>query len=103
MGILCFDKYGFSMPLGRDEIPVGDTVHLRVRMNGRYGFFAYSTDGVAYNDIPYRLDAAKLSDEYTTPLGFTGAFAGMSCIDLVDKKGYADFLYARYRPLDADI
>ena len=29
LGILCFDKYNFAMPLGKDEMSVGDTVHLR--------------------------------------------------------------------------
>ena len=100
LGILCFDKYGFSMPLGDQEIPAGDTVHLRVKMDGRYGFFGYSPDGLEYIDIPYRLDAARLSDEYATPLGFTSAYVGMCSIDFVDKQGYADFLYARYQPLE---
>jgi len=99
LGILAFDKYDFSMPLESAEIPVGDTVHLRVKVDGRYGYFGYSADGVTYTDIPYRLDAAKLSDEYATPLGFTGAYVGMCCVDMVDRKSYADFLYARYRPL----
>lgn len=102
LGILCLDKYEFSMPLGEEEIPVPDTVHLRVRMDGRYGTFSYSLDGEEYHDILYRLDAAKLSDEYATPLGFTSAFVGMYSIDLVDKQGYADFLYARYRALDTE-
>ena len=99
LGILCFDKYGFTMPLGEDEIIVSDTVHLCVRMDGRYGFFAYSDDGTAYKEIPYRLDAARLSDEYATPSGFTGASIGMCCIDFVDKQSYADFLCARYRTI----
>ena len=103
LGILCFDKNDFSMPLGEEEIAVTGTVHLRLRMDGRYGYFSYSMDGEAYNEIPYRLDSAKLSDEYATPLGFTGAFVGMGAVDLVDKSGYADFLYASYRPLETGL
>lgn len=100
LGLLCFDKYSFSMPLGENEIVVGDgVVHLRVEANGRYGYFSYSTDGETYVKIPHRLDLSKLSDEYATPMGFTGAFVGMNCIDMVDKKGYADFLYFTYRPM----
>jgi len=102
LGVLCFDKERFSMPLADDEIPVGNLVHLRLRMDGRYGCFSYSLDGETYCEIPYRLDSAILSDEYATPLGFTGAFVGMSCVDLVDKHSFADFLYARYRPFGRD-
>ena len=108
LGILCFDKGEFSMPMAEAEIPVNGIARLRLKMDGRYGFFSYSFDGDAdaagggsgeYRDIPYQLDAAKLSDEYASPLGFTGAFVGMCAVDLVDKKGYADFLYAKYRAL----
>ena len=99
LGILIFDKSRFAMPLGDHEIPVGDEVHLKVSMNGRYGAFSYSTDGKTYHEIPYRLDAAKLSDEYAAPMGFTGAFVGMSCVDMLDKTAYADFLYFKYRTL----
>lgn len=98
LGVLMFDKFRFSMPLGEAEIPVaGDTVHLKLVMEGRYGAFWYSEDGAEYREIPCRVDAVKLSDEYATPMGFTGAFVGMCCADLRDQSAYADFLYFRYQ------
>ncbi len=97
LGILVFDKFQFSMPLGDREIPIGDEVFLKVSINGRYGAFSYSSDGKLYYEIPYRIDASKLSDEYATPCGFTGAFVGMSCVDMLNKTAYADFLSFTYR------
>jgi xylan 1,4-beta-xylosidase len=44
------------------------------------------------------VDVGKLSDEYATPLGFTGAFVGMSSIDVADGSSYADFKRFAYKP-----
>ena len=53
-----------------------------------------------WNVIPYRIDVSTLSDEYASPMGFTGAFVGMSCQDMADASAYADFKYFEYRVLD---
>ena len=101
LGILFFDQGSFSMPLGASEIPiVGDTVYLKITVNKRFGFFSYSQDGQSFAQIPYRVDASKLSDDYAQPLGFTGAYVGMSCIDLRNGQGYADFRSFVYLPGD---
>lgn len=98
LGILCFDKYHFSMPLGDQEIPIpADRVHLRLTVHRRRGEFAWSLDGQHFEKLPYVIDVAKLSDEYATPMGFTGAFVGISCVDLNDKTAYADFDGFSYR------
>ena len=97
LGILAFDKFQFSMPLGDHEIPIGDEVYLKLSMSGRYGTFSYSVDGKVYHEISYRLDATKLSDEYATPTGFSGAFVGLSCVDLLNKTAYADYFSFTYR------
>lgn len=97
LGLLCFDKYHFSMPLAQQEIAVhAQQIHLRLKVQGRKGVFSYSEDGENFKEIPYVVDVAKLSDEYATPMGFTGAFVGMDCIDLRDKTAYADFAYFTY-------
>ncbi len=99
IGILCFDHGEFSMPLGKDEIPVpGGYVHMRLTVINDKGIFAYSLDGERWTEIPYVIDVRKLSDEYATPMGFTGAFVGMSSIDVADGHGYADFKHFVYSP-----
>jgi xylan 1,4-beta-xylosidase len=101
LGLLCFDKGKFSMPLGEEEIPVGDgKVYLRLTVKNKHGRFSYAKEDKQWMDIPYQLDASILSDEYAEPMGFTGAFIGMSCQDMTDKSGYADFYDFRYVALD---
>jgi xylan 1,4-beta-xylosidase len=101
LGILCFDKGNFSMPLGQQEIPVGNgKVHLKLVVRNKQGEFFYAKEDKQWKAIPYQFDASILSDEYATPMGFTGAFIGMSCQDLMDKTGYADFYSFRYQVLD---
>lgn len=101
LGILRFDKGNFSMPLGENEIPVGEgKIYLKLKVKDRYGEFYYAKEDLVWKDIPYRIDASTLSDEYATPLGFTGAFIGISCQDMRDSSAYADFYYFKYTVLD---
>lgn len=101
LGILAMDKGNFSMPLGDHEIPVGEgKTYLRLTVKGRNGVFSYAKEDLVWKDIPYQIDVSTLSDEYATPLGFTGAFIGMSCQDMNDSSAYADFSYFKYKVLD---
>jgi len=101
IGILHFTKNKFSMPLGEKEIPVGEgKIYLRLTAKNRFGRFSYAKEDLEWHAIPYRIDVSTLSDEYATPMGFTSAFAGMSCQDMADGSGYADFDYFTYRVLD---
>ncbi len=101
LGILCMDKGNFSMPLGEDEIPVGDgDLYLRLTVKNRQGEFSYAKEDMKWNVIPYTIDTSILSDENANPMGFTGAFVGMSCQDLADASAYADFSYFKYQLLD---
>lgn len=101
LGVLVFDNGAFSMPLGEREIPVHiDKLYLKLSVNRSKGRFFYSEDGVRWNDVDAEVDASKLSDDYTQPLGFTGAFIGMCCIDLVNESAYADFGEFIYSPGD---
>lgn len=101
LGLLCFDNGNFTMPLGDDEIPVGNgKLYLKLTVANRVGEFSFAGEDKKWKVIPYKLDASKLSDEYATPMGFTGAFVGMSCQDMMDGSGYADFYSFCYKALD---
>jgi len=97
LGLICMDGWNFSMPV--EEIPVDDgLIHLKLDVDGRYGVFSYSQHGDKYIELPYRVDVSTLSDDYADPLGFTGAFVGMMCVDMRDRTAYADFHSFSYTP-----
>lgn len=101
LGILCFNNGNFSMPLGEDEIPVGNgKLYLRLTVKNNYGEFSYANEDKNWKVINYKLDVSILSDEYASPMGFTGAFIGISCQDMMDKSGYADYTYFSYKVID---
>lgn len=93
VGILTFDKFDFTMTEAEDEIIVDTTkdIWLKVSVTGEKAVFSCSNDGKNYIEFEQIGDVTILSDEYATPLGFTGAFIGMQCIDLDDHTSYADF------------
>lgn len=98
LGLICMDNGSFSMPVDFELPAVDGAIHMKLTVKGKDGVFAYSLDGNTYTDIPYVIDVSKLSDDYTEPLGFTGAFLGMGCIDMRDKTAWADFNYFKYIP-----
>ncbi|MDF2533669.1 MAG: glycoside hydrolase family 43 [Clostridia bacterium] len=101
LGILGIDKGNFFMPLGENEIPIGDgKVYLRLTVKNRQGEFSYAKEDMKWKVIPYTIDTSILSDEYAKPMGFTGAFVGMSCQDMAYASAYADFNYFKYQLLD---
>ena len=81
---------GFELPLPKDK-----PVWLKVSIENSYGFFSYSLDGKIWHKIRPRIEAWKISDEYSG-LGFTGAFVGMFCVDGEFYTKYADFEYFKY-------
>ena len=98
LGLLCMNAWDFSMPVA--EIPIADgKIFMRLNVDGKSGKFSYSTDGTNYNEIQYCIDVTTLSDDYADPLGFTGAYVGMLCVDMRDKTAWADFHNFRYSPL----
>ena len=80
------------------EIPVEENkpVWIKLKVDGKKGFFWWSQDGVNFRQMRPLLDATKLSDEYGGQ-GFTGAFVGMYCADMVQYENYADFEYFIYK------
>ncbi len=100
LGILSKVRGNFTLPLGQKEIPVGTgPVHLKLKACRESARFSYSLDGENFTEIDYNIDVTVLSDECATPLGFTGAFIGMQCVDLRDKTATADFGYFVYTPI----
>ena len=82
-------------------------VKLKLTVQGIEGYFSYSTENKEWTDIRiggelYRIDARKISDEYTKDGGFTGAFVGMSCQDFETSSAYADFNCFEYREFELD-
>lgn len=59
-------------------------------------------DGEHFTEIPVRLDAKILSDDYVNQRYggfFTGAFVGLACVDLSGYDAQAEFDYFDYREL----
>jgi xylan 1,4-beta-xylosidase len=97
LGLICMDGWEFSMPIA--EIPLGEgKIFMKLNVDGRSGVFSYSCDGVEYTEIPHTIDVSTLSDDYAEPLGFTGAYVGMMCVDMRDRTAWADFHSFIYSP-----
>jgi xylan 1,4-beta-xylosidase len=94
------DRGDFAIPVAVEIPDAYAPLHLKLNVNGESGAFSYSLDGKTYTALDYAVDATKLSDDYARPLGFTGAFVGMQCVDMRDKTAYADFYSFEYVPRD---
>ena len=79
-------------------IPDG-VIHMKVKSSYDKAQFYYSLDGVEYTAVFDEIDTTILSDDYAQPLGFTGAFIGFACQDMVDRSAKAYFEYFKYSPL----
>jgi xylan 1,4-beta-xylosidase len=74
------------------------SIRLAAELEGEELQFRYSRDGETFEPLGEAQDATLLSDEHTTlGLGFTGAFAGVCCIDLRGARMPADFDYFEYQ------
>jgi xylan 1,4-beta-xylosidase len=100
LSLLVMDHGDFSIPVAVEIPDAYAPIHLRLVVKGEAGAFSYSLDGKAFTGLDFIVDATKLSDDYARPLGFTGAFVGMQCVDMRDKTAYADFYTFEYIPLD---
>lgn len=94
--------------IGGDVDFVGEFIPLTspecfLRIEIKYGelkFFA-GMDENNYQDIGPICDASTLSDDFTTPLGFTGNFLGLCCQDLSGSRIPADFDFFEYKRLES--
>lgn len=79
------------------RIPVEDIpVYLRLFVEGRRTWFAWSYDGADYQTIGRVFDTTKYSDEYCKYGEFTGTMAGLACADRMRHERYADFDFFEY-------
>jgi xylan 1,4-beta-xylosidase len=99
LSLLVMDHENFSIPVSVEIPDAYAPIHLRLVVKGETGVFSYSLDGKSYTELDFAVDATKRSDDYARPLGFTGAFVGMQCVDLRDKTAFADFYTFEYTPL----
>ena len=99
ISLLCSDAKKFSIPFELELPKKIGSICFKLSVKRRVGIFSYSLDGgKSYTDIGHEIDASTVSDDYADPLGFTGAFVGMCCVDMFDKTAYADFLHFEYIP-----
>ena len=72
------------------------SIYFRLKINGRMSYFEWSYDNKNYERIGQVFDTTKFSDEYCKYGEFTGTFVGITCIDSVLHKHYADFDFFEY-------
>jgi xylan 1,4-beta-xylosidase len=83
------------------ELPFAATEKLFLRMENNFAElrFAWSTDGVTWNDVDHVFEATMLGDWVSPHSNFTGTFWGVCCQDLSDRSVWAGFDYFDYQPL----
>ncbi len=87
----------YDEPLAQDILIDGLTeCYLKVEVDYHLLQFSYSADGKEWTLIGPIFDASTLSDEYTEPCRFTGAFVGLCCQDLSGQRKHADFDFFEY-------
>ena len=78
------------------------SVWLRTKVRTKTYSYEYSLNGKIWNDIPVRLDAKILSDDYVAQRYggfFTGAFVGLAAVDLSGYSQTAQFKHFDYTEL----
>lgn len=87
----------FDEPLAEGVCIQGwERCYFRVKVEYHILQFYYSPDGEGWTKIGPVFDASILSDEYTEPHRFTGAFVGLCCQDLSGRRNHADFDFFEY-------
>jgi xylan 1,4-beta-xylosidase len=90
-------SYAYSNRLA--ALPEHSEIGLRIRVVDAKLRFFYRSTASDWTDIGLEKDFTKLSDEYATPIGFTGAFAGITVNDMLGFKQPADFKSFAYTQL----
>ncbi|WP_354692204.1 glycoside hydrolase family 43 protein [Phytobacter sp. RSE-02] len=85
------------------KIPEGvEYVWFRTKVRKQSYTYEYSFDGVKFTEIPVKLDAAILSDDYVLQSYggfFTGAFVGLAVVDYSGYGASAEFYHFAYQEL----
>jgi xylan 1,4-beta-xylosidase len=77
-------------------------VWFRTKVRKETYSYEYSFDGVEFTEIPVKLDAAILSDDYVLQSYggfFTGAFVGLAAVDYSGYGARAEFYHFDYQEL----
>ena len=105
----CIDLIGRSIknyyaPIKNKVIPIPEDVkkvYFKVEVRHDTYHYLYSFDGQNYTAIDYDFRSADLSDDHVERNGgrafFTGAFVGMTCIDMQGTHKPADFDFFSYK------
>ncbi len=101
LSITTCDNGNFDEPVA-DKVSLGDfnPCYLKVDVDYHLLQFYYSIDETDWIKFGPVFDASILSDEYTEPSRFTGAFVGLCCQDLSGQRKPADFDFFDYRERD---
>ncbi|MCL2376825.1 MAG: glycoside hydrolase family 43 protein [Defluviitaleaceae bacterium] len=103
LDVMTMENGAFSNVLKGKEIVVPESaeyVHMKAEVRGDAYTYHFSFDGSNWQRIDAEFDTYKLSDDFTQGAAFTGAFAGMFCMDGSGVKlprTYADFDYFVYQ------
>ena len=96
-------KYTSYLKDNAIKIPEGtEYVWFRTKVRKESYTYEYSFDGVTFTEIPVKLDAAVLSDDYVLQSYggfFTGAFVGLAVVDYSGYEISADFYDFAYQEL----
>jgi xylan 1,4-beta-xylosidase len=96
VNVLTNDNFSFNEPLKGDYIYLEDTVrdvYLKVEVEQENLQFYYAFDNKEYKAIGPILDASILSDEHVAGWAYTGAFNGITAIDVFNKDTSAIFTW----------
>lgn len=74
-------------------------VHLKVTVKEYKVFFSYRENQSRWTTLSIEEEFYKVSDEYATPVGYTGSFVAIAVNDLDGYKRHADFSYWDYQVL----
>lgn len=96
LGIMSLQNGSFTLLPEECRVHVHGDVKMKLVLNREVGQFYYSVSPEIWETIGNSFDVTILSDEYASPMGFTGAFVGMCCQDLQNHRHYADFKYFTY-------
>ncbi|AQW20992.1 glycoside hydrolase 43 family protein [Lentilactobacillus curieae] len=79
-----------------------EAVYFRTKVRKQTYTYEYSFDGKEWKEVPVKLDAAVLSDDYVLQTYggfFTGAFVGLAAVDYAGYDEPAEFDYFDYKEL----
>ncbi|MBM6699982.1 glycoside hydrolase family 43 protein [Bifidobacterium pullorum subsp. saeculare] len=99
------DRGVYTSFLRENAVPVPEDVErvwLRTKVRTQWYTYEYSFDGADWHELPVRLDAKILSDDYVNQTYggfFTGAFVGLAAVDYSGYGEVATFDHFDYREL----